>query len=237
MVVIRQFLEIIMCAAQSSSEFRIFGIDIGVNNMGMASIVLTGGGKTVVEKLDWRPLIARRGTANAGLIVDAVGFYISTITTPEPNSPFTGNLVNGMIVPNKVIIEQQYASNGINVHALEIQVALMSRLAERFPGTLVTIAGASARKCKSSTKDQQKDRAKAVASMFIGLDSVYWATYFGNLSDPQHVCDATTMILDDINYQNLPGLRAELTKWEQQRQVPVLPVEAKATVRRTRKAK
>jgi hypothetical protein len=210
-----------MSAIQRRPDSREFGIDIGVNNMGMASVVITGDGRTVIEKLDWRPLLRRGASVNATAIVAAVGTYIDIITTPDLKGPFVANSSSAgdtstRMIPNKIVIEQQYASEGINVHAIEIQIALMSRFAERFPSALVAIVGASARKCKTAGRHDQKARAEMIGRLFAGLDSAYWNSYLVNLSDPQHTCDAITMILDDIKFQNLPVIRSQVQIWEAQ---------------------
>lgn len=256
-----------------SSDYRIFGIDIGVKNMGMASIVITGQGRTVIERLDWRPLIGKRGTASIGTIVDATGAYLDAIMRPDLESPFvsTSNTVTKVVtpvlapdprvdpralvasavplalaasavpgahaasaanavgpkvgreamsaltvlVPHLVLIEQQYVTEGVggsNVHALEIQVALMTRFAERCPGTIVRSVGAASR--RSGGVENQKARADMIGRLFTALDSPYWNTYLISLVDTQHTSDAITMVLDHINYRNLPVIEDQMHKWE-----------------------
>ena len=195
-----------MSANHSSYDFRIFGIDIGVRNMGMASMVITGDGRTVIEKLDWRPL-QLGGKVTIGTIVKATGDYIAAITTPTPGAPFVSGAPR--LIPSQILIEQQYVASGINVHALEIQVALMARFAERFPTCDTRSVWAAARKSSTGmkqTKASQKGRASNLGFICASLDSPFWLDYITHLSDSQHTCDAIAMIVDNINFTNLPDL-------------------------------
>jgi len=167
------------------TQSRILSFDIGVLNMGMASFILKD--KPTIERLDWRPLITTKPVTST-VIVAATRKYLDTVITGPPD---------------RVLIEQQYASNGINVHALEIQVAIMAILSERYPRADIRVVGASAR--KSSAKDK-KFRAMKIGQVFAYISDENWYKYLMALADPQHTCDAMTMILDTIGYDTKPLL-------------------------------
>ncbi|MFA5091042.1 MAG: hypothetical protein WC483_00140 [Candidatus Paceibacterota bacterium] len=181
--------------------------------MGMASLVITSDGKGHIEKLDWQPLLPLTKGATIGKIVEATGRYIDSITTPDPSSPFVASS-STRLVPNIIVIEQQHVSvvTGINLHALEIQAALLARFAERFPTTEVRSVGASARKSKGLGFDT-KERATAVGFNLVTMDGPYWTTYAFGLAEQQHTYDAATMALDCIDFRGFDALRIRMQEW------------------------
>jgi len=184
------------------TKSRVFAFDCGVYNMGMCSIVAMPGW-TFIERLYWCPLLDRSVKVTADSIIDAVLRYVS-------------DLSSALGPPDFVLVEQQFISFGgrggaqTNYHALEIQIALMTAFRQAFPLAVVKAVGASARSSQST-----KERADVSGRTFAGIDSVQWNSYLLSLKEPQHVCDAITMALDELRFVNLPDLYATVKAWEQ----------------------
>lgn len=204
-----------MTTRKTSQELRVFGIDIGVVNMGMASIVIGEDGVGRIEKLDWQSLFPSGKGITIGSIIEATGRYIDSIMTRDPLDPSFDSGGPRIPAPNIIVIEQQHVSftHGINMHALEIQASLLSRFSERFPTTTLKSVAASARRSKKLGFDT-KERAMTIGAALALPADPYWSRYALGLKDPQHTYDALTMAVDSIDFRGFPEVKSRISEWE-----------------------
>jgi hypothetical protein len=189
--------------ADNGKGILIVAFDIGIYNMGMSAIRFEGNrGKLL--KLDWRPLLEKEMTVNAVSIARAVSMYLANMMK------FGGEV----LMPDTVLIEQQFASfGGSNHHAIGTEHCMISVLLERFPHTDVILAGASAR------AGWQKLRASKLGIELSAEGGASWYKYLSELESvehgrSQHCCDAMSMTIDKMKFAGFPELKASVEKWE-----------------------
>jgi len=187
------------------------GYDMGVDNMGFASVEASPQGTRILW-LDHRPLLlgSKKGVKMIA-ITKAIIQYAHEVHSPTIAATVGSPLD---LEPTVSIIEQPFISmmgSGINLHVVEATAALASHILTRYPESTVTL------KAPSAKAGWAKLRARAVAYAITSLHETVdrkWDKYLIGLKDPQHICDALTMVADSISFRGWERAKKIIEQWE-----------------------